>query len=72
MSKLKGGTNMGDIESTWDYLVDKGIATEQELILVTYINGYNMESLNDIIYVRTAYRNAEQLQEEEDEDIEEY
>ena len=65
--------NDSDIESTWDYLVDKGIATEQELILVTYINGYNMESLNDIIYVRTAYRTVEQLQEEEeDEDIEEY
>ena len=61
-----------DIQSTWKYLVDQGIATEQELILVTNINGYNMESLNDIIYARTAYRNAEQLQEEEDEDIEEY
>ena len=76
MSKLKGGEKMNDmdidVESTWDYLVDKGIATEQELILVTSINGYNMESLNDIIYARTAYRTAEQLQEEEDEDIEEY
>ena len=61
-----------DIESTWDYLVDTGIATEQELILVTYINGYNMESLNDVIYSRTAYQDAEQLQEEEDEDIEVY
>ena len=60
-----------DIQSTWKYLVDAGIATEQELILVTSINGYNMESLNDIIYARTAYRTAEQLQ-EEDEDIEEY
>ena len=60
-----------DIQSTWKYLVDQGIATEQELILVTCINGYNMESLNDIIYARTAYRTAEQLQ-EEDEDIEEY
>ena len=62
---------MNDIESTWDYLVDKGIATEQELILVTYINGYNMESLNDIIYVRTAFHDVEQLQ-EKDEEIEEY
>ena len=57
---------MNDVESIWDYLVDKGIATEQELILVTYINGYNIESLNDIIYVRTGYRNAEQLQEDEE------
>jgi hypothetical protein len=63
---------MNDVESTWDYLVDSGIATEQELILVTYINGYNMESLNDIIHVRTGYQDAEQLQEEEDEDIEVY
>ena len=62
---------MNDIESTWDYLVDTGIATEQELILVTYINGYNMESLNDIIYVRTAFHDVEQLQ-EKDEEIEEY
>ena len=72
MSKLKGGEKMNDsdidVESTWDYLVDKGIATEQELILVTSINGYNMESLNDIIYARTAYHDAEQLQEEETEE----
>ena len=59
---------MGVIESTWDYLVDKGIATEQELILVTHINGYNMESLNDVIYARNAYRTIEQLQEEETEE----
>ena len=59
---------MNDIESTWDFLVDTAIATEQELHLVTCINGYSMESLNDVIYVRTAYRNVEQLQEEETEE----
>jgi hypothetical protein len=63
---------MNDVESTWDYLVDKGIATEKELQLITDINGYNMESLNDVIYAKTAYRNAEQLQEEENEEIGEY
>ena len=57
-----------DIESTWDYLVDTGIATEKELQLITNINGYNMESLNDVIYVKTGYRTAEQLQEEETEE----
>ena len=62
---------MNDVESTWDYLVDKGIATEQELILVTYINGYNIEALNDVIYARTAFHDVEQLQ-EKDEEIEEY
>ena len=57
-----------DIESTWDYLVETGIATEQELGLITDINGYSIEALNDIIYVRTAYQDAEQLQEEEGEE----
>ena len=57
-----------DIQSTWKYLVDQGIATEKELQLITNISGYNMESLNDVIYARTAYRNAEQLQEEETEE----
>jgi len=57
-----------DIGSTWVYLVDKGIATEKELQLITDINGYNMESLNDVIYSRTAYQDAEQLQEEETEE----
>jgi hypothetical protein len=72
MSKLKGGSKMDDIdvESTWEYLVYQGIATEQELQLITDINGYNMESLNDVIYSRTAYQDAEQLQ--EDEEIGEY
>ena len=57
-----------DIESTWKYLVDQGIATEKELQLITSISGHNMESLNDVIYARTGYRNAEQLQEEETEE----
>ena len=60
--------NDNDIESTWVYLVDSGIATEKELQLITDINGYNMESLNDVIYSRTAYQDAEQLQEEETEE----
>ena len=60
-----------DIQSTWDYLVEAGIATEQELDLITDINGYNMESLNDVIYARTAFHDVEQLQ-EKDEEIGEY
>ena len=45
----------------WDYIINRGIATEEELQLVTSINGYNEESLNDVIYARTGYRNVEQL-----------
>jgi len=53
---------MGKSEN-WDYLVESGIATEGELQLVTNINGYTIETLNDIIYAKTAYRSIEQLKE---------
>ena len=48
----------------WDYLLETEIATENELQLVTNINGYNEETMNDIIYSKTGYRNLEQLKSE--------
>ena len=47
----------------WDYLVENLIATEDELRLVTNINGYSVESLEDVIYAKTGYRSLDQLQE---------
>ena len=49
-----------NIEQLWDQIKDYDIATEDELQLVTTINGYSIESLNDIIYVRTGYHDIEQ------------
>ena len=48
----------------WDAIVEHGIATEEELELVTAINGYHDDALNDVIWVRTGYRNIEQLLED--------
>ena len=48
----------------FDFLVEYGIATEEEIRLVTSINGYNEETLNDILYVRTGNRSIEQFLEE--------
>lgn len=53
--------NMNDI---WNSIVEYGIATDEELQLVTCINGYNEETLNDVIYVRTGYHDIEQFLEE--------
>ena len=50
---------------TWDYLVEQGIATEEELQLITDINGYNIEALNSVIYARTGYHDLEQLKDYE-------
>mgnify|MGYP003415853594 FL=1 len=57
-----------NLEEYYNYLVENDIATEEEIDLVTSINGYNEESLNDILYVRTGYQNIEQYTEFEDEE----
>ena len=49
------------IDEVWDLLVEYNVATEEELRLVTDINGYNIETLLDILYARTAFRSIEQL-----------
>jgi len=49
------------INEVWDYIIDSGIATEETLQVITNINGYSEETLNDVIYCVTGYRNIEQL-----------
>lgn len=48
---------MMNLEETWDKIIELGIATEAELQLVTTLDGYNINTLNNVIYVRTAYNN---------------
>ena len=45
----------------WDYIVEMSIATEDELRLVTSINGTNEDSLNSVLYSRTGYHSMEQI-----------
>ena len=54
-------------EYIWDMLTELGIATDEEIGLVTALNGRNEKVLNDILYVRTGYRNLEQMFEEDEE-----
>ena len=49
----------------YEYLVNNGIATDDEIILVTNINGYNLESLNAILFARTGWHDLEQALEME-------
>ena len=46
-----------------DYLLSWGIATEEEIALVTSIMGYNLEALEGILYSRVGYRTLEQSKE---------
>lgn len=62
MLRMNNGYEMSrNIEDVWGLLVDMEIATDEELQLITSINGYNIDSLNDVIYVRTGYHDIEQL-----------
>lgn len=42
------------------FIIDNYIATEEEIELVMCINGQNEQAINDILFVRTGYRNIEQ------------
>ena len=52
-------TNLS-INEMWDTLLEMGVS-EQTLQVVTDINGYNEQSMKDILYVVTGYRDFDQL-----------
>lgn len=55
-----------ELQEIWNFIIKKGIATDDELDLVTGIDGLCKEVLEDIIYYRTGYRDYEQIKEEVD------
>jgi hypothetical protein len=52
------------VEEIWNKLEDDGIATYDELCLATSLDGYSKETLYDVLYIRTGYRNFEQMEDE--------
>lgn len=55
-----------DVDYAFEYMTEHGIATPGELALITAINGYNLKSLNDVLYVRTGYSDINAYIEDED------
>ena len=51
-----------DKNEMWDKLIELGVS-EQTLQIVTDINGYSEETMLDILFAATGYRNFEQLEE---------
>lgn len=58
MKKLK-------VNELWDELLEMELFTEEELKLITNMNGYSIETLNNALYVRYGYRDLEQMKESE-------
>lgn len=55
-----------ELDEQFNYLVNYEICTEEEMKLVVSVNGYNEDTVNSILYVRTGYRDMEQYLEYED------
>lgn len=55
-----------NLNEYYNYLLDTNIAEEQTLQVVTDINGYSIDTLDDVLYVLTGYRNIAQYLEYED------
>lgn len=51
-----------------EQLVNDGLATEEEIRLVSDINGYTTETMEDILYARAGVRSFSQLSDEDDEE----
>lgn len=51
---------MVDHNEMWDRLLKLGVS-EQTLQIVTSINGFSAETLQDILYAHTGYRDFDQL-----------
>lgn len=53
-------------EMYWDIMVKLGIATDEELSLVTALCGTTKKTLQRVLYIRTGYSPIEQMIEKEE------
>ena len=55
-----------ELSNLWVYLLDNGIVSEETLQVVANINGYSLNTLEDVLYATTGYHSLEQVQETEE------
>ena len=53
-----------EVDELYNAFAERELFTEDELILITTINGYSVETLNDCLYARYGYRSLGQMDEE--------
>ena len=56
---------MNKVNDVYQALIEDYGVSEEALQLVTNINGYSLDTLNDVIYALFGYHSLEQLEEEE-------
>lgn len=58
-----------ELEEYYNYLIDTCIVSDETLQVVTCINGYSVNTLNDVLYTVTSYRDIEDYLQYEDEEL---
>jgi len=53
-----------ELQPYWDILITQAGASEEALKLLTNINGYSLETLQDALYFYTGLREFDQLKDE--------
>lgn len=53
-----------DLDNIWSELVEAGLFTDDELRLVTALNGYTEETLNNALFVRTGFTSYDEYKED--------
>lgn len=53
-----------DLDTIWDLFLDYSICSEETLQVITSINGYNLETLKDVLYATVGLRSLEQFVEQ--------
>lgn len=49
-----------ELNEMWDKLMELGVS-EQTLSIITDINGYNAQTMRDVLYTHTGYNDFDQL-----------
>ena len=57
----KGANKMRKVNELYEKLIDGEYFTASELDLITCINGYSIDTLNDCIYARYGFRDYDQM-----------
>lgn len=57
-----------ELEEYYSYLIDTNIVSEDSLRLITDINGYNENTLDDVLHFQTGYRDIKSYLYYEDND----
>ncbi len=50
-----------ELDTIWDLYLTLNICSEETLQVVTSINGYNLDTMKDILYATTGLRSIEQI-----------